>query len=285
MYDSIIIGKGPAGLQAAIYISRARLKVLVIGEDDSSLYKAHKVDNYFGFSQTVNGQDLLREGEEQAKRFGSEILNDHVLNISYLSKGFEVKTVTGNFTAKTILIATGNPLPSVKIKGIKTYEGKGVSYCTTCDGFFFRDKEIGILGYKDYAISEAMEMEKFTDRITIYTDGKELEVISNKFRVNNKKIKELRGENNLERIIFEDDTSLNIDGLFVALTRPAGAEFARKLGITIEDERIITDENYQTNIPGIYAAGDCVSEYKQIAVAVGQATLAARGIIKDAKNF
>ena len=119
-------------------------------------------------------------------------------------------------------------------------------------------------------------MEKFTPNIMIYTNGRELEVEKSKYRVITKKIKALQGENVLEKVVFEDDTEEDLQGLFIALDRPAGAEFARKLGIEIENDRIKTDEDFQTNIPGIFAAGDCVSDFKQISVAVGQATLAAR---------
>lgn len=284
MYDAIVVGKGPAGLQAAIYIARAGLSVLVIGENDSGLSKALHIDNYFGFENTISGRELLEQGERQAKRFGAKILTAHVLNISYADKGFEVKTNADTFLAKTILIATGKPLPPALIPGIKKFEGRGVSYCTTCDGFFFRCKHVGILGNKDYAISEAEEMEKFTQNITIYTNGKELEAEKPQYRVVTKKIKALHGDNVLEKIVFEDDTEEDLQGLFIALDRPAGAEFARKLGIEIEDDRIKTDDDFQTNIPGIFAAGDCVSDFKQISVAVGQATLAARAMIKHAKN-
>lgn len=284
MYDAIVIGKGPAGLQAAVYIARAGLSVLVIGENDSGLLKAAHVDNYFGFEKTISGPELLEKGELQAKRFGAKILTAHVLNITYAENGFDVKTNASTYSAKTILIATGKPLPPGIIPGIKKFEGKGVSYCTTCDGFFFRGKNVGILGNKDYAISEAEEMEKFTPNITIYTNGNELEVDKSKYRVITKKIKALQGENALEKVEFDDGSSEDLQGLFIALDRPAGAEFARKLGIEIENDRIITDGDFQTNIPGIFAAGDCVSDFKQISVAVGQATLAARGMIKFAKN-
>ncbi len=274
MYDAIVVGRGPAGLQAAIYIARAGLSVLVIGENDSALLKAAHVDNYFGFENTISGRELLEQGERQAKRFGAKILTAHVLNISYADNGFDVKTNAETYNAKTILIATGKPLPPAIIPGVKKFEGKGVSYCTTCDGFFFRGKMVGILGSKDYAISEAEEMEKFTQNITIYTNGKELEAEKNKYRVVTKKIKALQGENVLEKVVFDDDSEEEVQGLFIALDRPAGAEFARKLGIEI----------FQTNIPGIFAAGDCVSDFKQISVAVGQAALAARAMIKHAKN-
>ncbi|NLN04392.1 MAG: NAD(P)/FAD-dependent oxidoreductase [Clostridiaceae bacterium] len=284
MYDAIVVGRGPAGLQAAIYIARAGLSVLVIGENDSALLKAAHVDNYFGFENTISGRELLEQGERQAKRFGAKILTAHVLNISYADNGFDVKTNAETYNAKTILIATGKPLPPAIIPGVKKFEGKGVSYCTTCDGFFFRGKMVGILGSKDYAISEAEEMEKFTQNITIYTNGKELEAEKNKYRVVTKKIKALQGENVLEKVVFDDDSEEEVQGLFIALDRPAGAEFARKLGIEIENDRIITDEDFQTNIPGIFAAGDCVSDFKQISVAVGQAALAARAMIKHAKN-
>lgn len=284
MYDSIVIGKGPAGLQAATYLSRAGLSVLVIGENDSSLAKALEIDNYFGFENTVSGLTLLEQGEKQAKRFGASVLNGHVLDIGYLDKGFSVKTNTDQFECKTVLIATGKPLPSVMIPGIKKFEGRGVSYCTTCDGFFFRGKSVGILGSKDYAMHEAEEMERFTDNITVYTNGKELEAEKPKYRVITKKIKALSGDEVLDEIVFDDESKESVNGLFIALDRPAGAEFARKLGLEINNDRIVADENGNTNIPGIYAAGDCTSDFKQVSVAVGQGAMAARDMIRFVKK-
>lgn len=284
MYDSIVIGKGPAGLQAATYISRAGHSVLVIGENDSSLVKAVHIDNYFGFDNTISGLSLLEQGERQAKRFGTVILQAHVLDIIYADNGFIIKTNADSFMCKTILIATGKPLPAVIIPGIKKFEGKGISYCTTCDGFFFRGKKVGILGNKDYALQEAEEMEKFTDKITIFTNGKNLEAELSKYRIITNKIQSFQGGESLEKVVFDDNTSEDINGMFVALDRPAGAEFARKLGIEINEDRIITDDNFQTNIPGIFAAGDCTSDFKQISVAVGQGALAARGMLQLIKK-
>lgn len=145
MYDSIIIGKGPAGISAGIYLRRSNFNVLVIGKDGGALEKTKSIDNYYGFSETVNGKDLLEEGLKQAKRLGVLLDTDEVLSIE---KGdyFTIETRNNIYQAKTVILATGTNRNTPKIKGIKELEGKGVSYCAICDAFFYRNKKVAVLG-------------------------------------------------------------------------------------------------------------------------------------------
>ncbi len=140
IYDVIIVGKGPAGLSAAIYTVRANLKTLVIGKNDSGLYKASKIENYFGFSEAVSGRDLLKAGELQAQRLGAEITDEEVMEIKK-TDNFEIITREKSYFAKTVLLASGQPQKKLSIDGLKEMEGIGVSYCTTCDGFFLQGLE------------------------------------------------------------------------------------------------------------------------------------------------
>ena len=292
MLDLVIIGKGPAGLSAAIYAARAGLSVTVIGTDYSSLSKAEVIENYFGFSKPVKGSDLLSEGKMQAESFGVDVLSDEVLSIviDYSNPIFKILTSTATFECKSVLIASGRPLPLVKIPGLKEFEGKGISYCTTCDGFFYKNSAIGILGNSDYAMFEAFEMETFTKKITIYTNGKPLSLSPDlaeklhRYKLNERPIKQLLGDELLEKILFNDDTVDIISGLFIASERPSGLDFAYKLGLSVEEGRIITDDEQKTNIKGIYAAGDCTSTFKQLSVAVGQGAIAAKSIIDFCKG-
>ena len=137
MYDVIIVGKGPAGLSAAIYTVRANLKTLVIGQSNSVLFKASKIENYFGFSEAVSGGDLLKAGELQARRLGADITDEEVLEINK-TDNFEVITREKSYYAKTVLLASGQPQKKLEIDGLQEMEGIGVRYCTTCDGFFYR---------------------------------------------------------------------------------------------------------------------------------------------------
>jgi len=285
VYDVIIVGKGPAGLSAALYTVRANLKTLVIGKNNSQLLKAHKIENYFGFSEAISGSELLKAGELQAKRLGAVIAEEEVLGINQ-NEDFEVITTENSYTGKTVLIATGQPQKKLNIEGLKELEGIGVSYCTTCDGFFYRNLKVGVLGHKDFAVHEAEELKPFTSNVTIYTNGRELEYngdynsLHEKYRIVDKAIVKLEGKDFLERIHFSDGTSENIDGLFIANDSASSTDFARKLGVITEGASIVVDKDQRTNVAGLFSAGDCTGGFKQIATAVGQGAMAARKIIE-----
>jgi len=213
------------------------------------------------------------------------ILDDEVISITHDGL-FEVCTAEEKFTARAVLLATGQQRKKLKINKLDEFEGKGVSYCTTCDGFFYRNLKVGVLGYKDFAIHEAMELEAFTKDITIFTNGmkpefseKNIEKLD-RFKLNRKVITGLEGGEYLEKICFEDGTCENIDGIFVAYETASSLDFARKLGVLTEEGNIIVDKNQQTNIEGLFAAGDCTGVFKQISVAIGQGAIAARQIIE-----
>lgn len=281
IYDAIIIGKGPAGISCAIYTTRANLKTLVIGKSDSMLLKADKIENYYGFVEPVSGKELLETGVEQALRLGAEIVEDEVVSIEK-TDNFKVTGVNGEYEAKTVLIATGAPVVRVPVKNLDRFEGSGVSYCTTCDGFFYRNKKVGVLGYTDYAIHEAIDLSVFTKDITLYTNNMPLNVSENlkesldKFKINTSKIKELQGQDRIEEIVFDDGSKESIEGLFIAYGSASSSSFALKMGIATEGKSIIVNDKMETNIPGLFAAGDCTGVFKQVAVAVGQGALASR---------
>jgi thioredoxin reductase (NADPH) len=290
MYDAIIIGKGPAGLSAALYTVRANLKTLIIGKNDSRLLKAEKIDNYFGFAQTIDGKQLLNDGETQVKRLGAEVVLDEVISIEK-NDYFSVMACNGSYMCKAVLLATGQPHKIIRIENLVKFEGKGVSYCTTCDGFFYNNLKVGVLGNRDFAIHEANELLNYTNDITILTNGLSLEISDkylhdlDKFKVETRKISKLDGSEFLERIHFADGTSENIDGVFVAAESASSIDFARKLGILADGSIVVTDINQHTNVEGVFAAGDCASSFKQISVAVGQGAVAGKAIIEYVKSL
>lgn len=284
MYDVIIMGRGPAALSASLYTVRANRKTLIIGKRDSRLLKADKIDNYFGFSESISGERLLDEGEGQAKRLGADFVDDEVLSLE-MSDTFKVITAKQQYEAKSILIATGQQQQKASIKNLKDYEGMGVSYCSTCDGFFYNNRKVGVLGYKDFAVHEANELLANTKDITIYTNGKELETteaykdLVSQFKLNPNPIEKLEGIDSLERIIFKDGTSEELEGIFVAYESASGIDFARQLGIVTEGSDVVVDSSQQTNIEGIFAAGDCTGGLKQVATAVGEGANAGKAIV------
>lgn len=289
MVDVIIIGKGPAGISAALYTVRAGLRTLVIGLDNSALHKTDRVENYYGFAEPVSGKYLLEQGEQQARRLGVKFVHSEVIALEK-AEYFEVYTAEENYSAKAVLMATGQQTKKVNIQGLEEFEGRGVSYCTTCDGFFYRGLKVGLVGFKDYAMHEAMELEPLTKNITIYTNGNELELTekykfhASRFSINNKKIKSVAGNEAIEGITFEDGSLEKLDGLFVAFESASSVDFARKLGVITKNNSIVVNENQGTNLNGLFAAGDCTGGFKQIATAVGQGAMAGRKIIEYIRN-
>ncbi len=290
MFDAIIIGKGPAGLSAAIYTVRAGLRTLVLGQDKSVLKKADRVENYFGFAEPVSGKYLLEQGEKQALNLGVKFEHSEVVA---LEKGefFEVYTTDNNYSGKAVLLATGQQIARVRINGISEFEGNGVSYCTTCDGFFYRGLKVGVLGYKDFAIHEAMELEPLTGDITIYTNGRELELsekfknVAARYKINKDIISAIEGKEAVESLVFENGSSEKLDGLFVAYDSASSIDFARKLGVITKGNAIAVDEKQNTNLSGLFAAGDCTGGLKQVSTAVGQGALAAKQIIEYVRSL
>lgn len=257
MNDVIIIGKGPAGISAALYTIRANLKTLIIGLNDSTLHKADMIENYYGFPQPISGRQLLENGEKQALRLGGKILNEEVIGIEK-EDVFVVKTVKGSYRALSVLIAAGQKTADVKIKNLNKFEGKGISYCTTCDGFFYRGRKVGVLGYKDFALHEAIELIPFTNNITIFTNGRSPEFsadsseLAGKFELNEKPISAFEGGDFLERVVFQDGSVYPLDGVFIAYGSASTINFALKMGILTKNRAIAVNENQETNIEGLY---------------------------------
>jgi len=264
----MIIGNGPAGISAGIYAKRTGLDVTIIGKDSGALQKADKVENYYGFSEPIKGVDLVLNGIKQAKRLGITIINEEVISIEF-NEDYIIKTDKNEYMAKAVVLATGSPRQVPKIAGIKEYEGKGVSYCAVCDAFFYKGKNVAVLGCCDYAMNEARELLNVANSVTIITDGvlpkgnipKEAKVIE-------KQVARIQGDIVVQSVIFKDDSELKIDGLFIAYGVAGSSEFALKLGVLMENNRIIVNENMETNLPGLFAAGDCIGGIYQIAKAV-----------------
>lgn len=280
MVDVIIIGNGPAGVSAAIYIQRAGLKSLIIGKDAGSLGKAEKIENYYGFVNPISGKKLVSSGLLQAKRLGATYVKDEVIGL-YYDGYFTVNTKNKSFTSKSVLIATGTVKNKPSIKGLKEFEGKGISYCAVCDGFFYRGKNVAVVGNSDYALHEAKELLPLVKSLTLLTNGNNLNTnFPSSVNVNFKKIISINGEDEAEYISFDDDSKMDFDGIFIATGSASSSDLAKKIGAELDKDNIVVDKNLQTNIEGLYAAGDCTGGMLQISKAIYEGSKAGTEIIK-----
>lgn len=285
MFDVIIIGAGPAGISASLYTKRANLKTMVIYQNNSNLEKAELIENYYGFAKGITGNDLYNEGMNQARNLGIELKEEEVINIKMNENGFEIVTDKNEYKTKNIVLATGNKKNVPKIKGIQEFEGRGISYCAVCDGFFYRNKDIAVIGNGKYAISETNELINLASEITILTDGEKApEFRADNVKIDTRKIEEIQGEKRVEQIKLEDNTIIKTDGIFVAKGVAGSSEFAKKLGIITNKDKIVVNEKMETNIPGIYACGDCTGGVLQISKAAYEGTKAGLEIIKRVKQ-
>ncbi len=283
MYDVIIIGAGPAGVSAAVYAKRGALNVLVIAKDTGTLEKAKKIENYYGF-KSITGEELYRNGLEQLKHLNIELVKDEVVQLNYTNK-FEVTTVNNVFESKYVVLATGVSRNVPNIRGIKEFEGKGVSYCAICDAFFYRNKNVAVLGSGNYAIHEAEILKPVAKSVTLLTNNEKL--VENRdidLNVNEKKIREVRGYDKVDEVVFDDDTKEKVNGIFVAIGTASTNDLARKIGARVENNNIVVNENLETNVPGLYACGDCTGGILQISKATYEGTKVGLEIINKIKN-
>lgn len=281
MYDVIVIGSGPAGITAAIYAKRRNLSILVISKGNGTLQKAEKIDNYYGFENGISGKELYVNGIKQAKNLGIDFIEDEVINIEYVNQ-FTIETVNSKYEAKAVILATGVSRNVPNIKGIKEFEGKGVSYCAVCDSFFYKGKDVAVLGDGNYAIHEFETLKPIASSVTILTNGNTMvENRDSSIEVNSKKIREFRGDTKLEEVEFEDNTIQNLNGVFIAMGTASSSDLARKIGARIENNNIIVNENMETTVPGLFACGDCTGGLLQISKAVYEGAKAGLAVLKN----
>ncbi|MDD4387398.1 MAG: FAD-dependent oxidoreductase [Clostridia bacterium] len=284
MYDCIIVGKGPAGLSAALYLGRDGYKVLVVGLG-SMLEKAEVVENYLGIF-AISGTELLQISKKQVTNVGVEIKEEKVLNIYNKNEEFNVVTNIGEYKSKCIILALGSKKGNAKIKNAEKFVGKGISYCVSCDGFFYKDKNVGVIGSSEHAVEEAIKLKNYTDNVTIYTNGKDMKVTDKyidylkNFNVDNRKIEHLDGEDELSHIVFSEDDKIKIDGVFIANDTPNIDDLSNNLGILTEKNKVVIDENNMTNVKAVFACGDMINDFKQVSTAVGSGAAAGNSCIK-----
>ena len=278
----IIIGGGPAGVSASLYTVRAGIDTSLIIYEDSALDKAENIENYYGFPGGISGAELKKRGLEQARALGVKILEEEVVGLAMdfsdqkqSAMELIVKTSQADHPADAVIIAMGSQRKAPDVEGIKEYEGKGVSYCAVCDGFFYRGKTVAVLGSGEYADSEARELEPLAAEVIRLEDISAIKRFSGNID---------QDADRLRRVEFKDGTSKEIDGLFIAYGTAGPGDLAKKIGIMTEGSRIIVNENMATNVPGIFAAGDCTGGMLQVSKAVADGAKAAASAIAHLRS-
>jgi len=298
MYDVIIIGSGPAGYTAAIYASRARLKTLLIAgpQFGGQLTTTTVIDNFPGFSKGIVGPMLMEEMKQQAIRFGTEVVMDEIKTVSKATPF--VVNGSKEYQGKTVIIATGAQARTLGITTEDQFRGKGISYCATCDGFFFKEKAIAVFGGGDTAMEEATFLTKFAKKVTIIHRREELrasKIMIEKAQKDpkiafllNKTVDAFYGDTVLRGVKLIDVKTgemldLSLDGAFIAIGHTPATAFLKNIVamndkgyVQIQGMRSPTDAHTLTSVDGIFAAGDCVDgRYRQGIVAAGMGAMAA----------
>ncbi|SDC28545.1 thioredoxin reductase (NADPH) [Succiniclasticum ruminis] len=290
--DIIIIGSGPAGISAALYAKRAGADVMVISRGNGALAKAEKIENYYGLAEPVTGAELEANGIAGAKRLGVNFIEDEVVGVAMNDDftGLVVQTPNRTCEAKAVVLAAGSTRLAPKIPGLKELEGKGVSYCAICDAFFYRQKTVAVLGEGEYALHEVEILLPHASKVMLFTNGKEPVVeIPDTIEVHKEKIiaVEAENENGMERVCglrAEDGALTPVNGLFIALGTAGSVDLARKIGAGTENYRVVVDGDMATNVPGLYAAGDCTGGLLQVVKAAYEGAVAGLAAAKYARR-
>jgi thioredoxin reductase (NADPH) len=292
-YDVIIIGGGPAGLSAGLYTARARLKTLLIekGAVGGMIINAGLVENYPGFADGVSGIDLTQAMYKQATKFGMEMLSAEVTGLKVDGKNKVVATPEGDFSAGAVIIAGGSERQKLGVPGEVEYTGKGVSYCATCDGAFFRDKVMAVIGGGNAAVTEALELTKFASKIFVIHRRHELratKVVQEKAFADKKLefiwdtvVTAVTGDAFVKKIKLRDlntnkESELAVDGVFVNVGSQPATGYLK--GVLAMDAvgAIVANDRMETGVPGVYAAGDIRSgSIRQTIGAAGDGAVAA----------
>lgn len=292
--EVVVIGCGPAGLSAAIYLGRGNIDTVVIGKpEESQVLKAHIIMNYLGFPEGITGKDLIKRAVQQVKKYKVPLLKQEVVNIEKKGTTFAVKLDDEQvISAKAIIIATGTPIVLSGIENEEALTGKGVHYCVECDGPFYQKKHVAVIGNGNHAAEEALSLLLYTNDVTIISNGdgfKFSDKLNNemkKYKINllNAPVKAFQGKKKLEKIILMDGKELQFDGVFMGCGEMSAMDFSAKLALQRENEMLVVDKNGMTSEPGIFAAGNCISRCRQVAKSVGDGCNAGLSALKFVRN-
>ncbi len=295
----LIIGSGPAGLTAALYAARANLAPVVLSGEDlgGQVSKTYTIENYPGFPEGVGGQELVGYFHQQAERFGAEILFDEAIDVLLEKRPFRVETYEEVFLADSIIIATGASPRQLEIPGEEAFTGRGVSYCATCDGHFFRDKEVIVVGGGDSALEEALYLTRHASLVTVVHRRSQLragKILQQRAKAHAKVrfvwdtvLTEILGSETVEgvrakNLVSGEESILRTDGVFIFVGHlPNTHLFEGQLERT-ERGYLVVDSKMRTSVPGVYAAGEVADDqFRQVITSAGMGAAAAMQAIHD----
>ena len=297
VHKVIILWSGPAGLTAALYAARANLNPLVLGglEWGGQLMLTTEVENYPGFIDGINGPDLMENFKKQAERFGAKIINSNVTSVDFSNKPLKVFVEKEVYETQTVIIATGASAKWLGLENEQKFIGKGISSCATCDGFFFKDKEIALVGGGDSAMEEALFLTKFASKVTVVHRRDKLrasKIMQDRAFANDKiefiwdsEIVDVLGANNVEGVkiknIKTNETSVcKVNGLFVAIGHIPNTNFLKEQ-IDLDEKGYVVCNGTATNVEGVFVAGDVHDfRYRQAVTAAGHGCEAAIDVEK-----
>ncbi len=292
MYDLIIVGSGPAGYSAAIYASRYGLKVLVVTKERGGLLsKIGLIENYPGF-KSVSGYKLLSLMDDQVREHGVEIIDDIIESCEVSDDNFVLRSVSKKeYNSRALIIATGSKRRKLNVPGEDRLLGKGVSYCATCDGMFFKGKDVCVVGGSDSAVKEALFLANICNKVYVIYRGdklraepisiKKLEEAKNIEVLYNTNVLEIIGESSVEKVKldreFNGSKELPVAAVFVEIGQEPNSRLAESLGCELNEKgEVVVDRYMRTSVPRVYAAGDVVDfEFKQVVTAAAQGSIAA----------
>lgn len=287
MEKLIIAGAGPAGVSAALYAVRSGITPLVLHKGAGALEKAAKIENYYGLPKPISGRELYENGIAQLSSLEVPVLQEELLAVEY-DGDYTVHTAANTYHTRSLILATGTKRNTLSLKELKKYEGSGISYCAICDGFFYRGKEVAVLGNGVYALHEAQVLEPLASKVTILTNGKEASFSPDSLgsiQVETRKIISAGGEASLSYVELDDHTRFPLSGLFVALGTADSTDIARKLGLVMENNHIVIEPDTSTALPGLFAAGDCTGGLLQVSKAVYEGALAGTRAVNYLKTL
>ena len=291
MRKCLIIGAGPGGMNAALYLKRAGIEPIILEKyiPGGEMLKTNKIENYLGY-ESIDGGELALKMKKQIKDMGISIIRDEVLDVAF-DDMFIIKGKNDEYKADYVIVATGRKPRELGIRGEKELTGKGVSYCATCDGAFYKNKEVAIIGGGDSALTEALYLSDICSKVYVVVrkNLRASDVLQNRVKakdniiiLKNVEVSEFINNKGLSGVLLNNGKTLDISGLFIAIGGMPDVSFLKNLNVEMEKGYIKTDDNMKTNIDGLYAIGDVrYKDFYQIITAASDGAIAALSIRKE----